>query len=1008
MSFDFQRLIIDAQSPEDNIRKEAETCLLKLCDGDASQVFLAFMNIAMNVNELLPSRQFVLFSLRKLITMYWSPGFESYRAASSLGEDSKAYVKKSLLQLCLDDTQLSKLKNAASYCIVQISAVDFPDQWPELLSVIYNSIQRDHSLAAMSLLNEIYDDVISEEMFFEEGIGLETIRIVFQVLTDPNSSVDAHIAALNLCHSCLLQLVTVDSSSTTKRKEMTVECMKEALQIWGQLLQQYTITDDLSNLTIKAKVYEDLALLKTEFPRKLFPSIFFKPFKDLALNDLETTGNICVSIFENNATESQLQMINEGAIHVIEFLTSICDIKFDFNDLIRVVLALQNLCCLDTETAQLLLDDFNCFISTETGLVASYSIRDQTTELLASLNSQNHAMTFEIILQQLSKKNDKENWRAQESLLYLLQSAITNDASPSEDVSNQLGDVISLLDSMLDSTGILQSRTILVIPKLLAKFVDSLVNVKMLTKYFLIKSLDIAQSTADQLTKASVLIAITSYFYFAELPSVLGRDVCDTVQKKSLNLITEVSEEAEDDTNGVLMEVINHVIDCNSGDSFVHGIMEMELHLVLKISVADPSNVQTVVESQECLEKLLHNLDTGNYTKCAEVCLPLFLKIIQDNTGSKYAYSPLLSLALQFLTVLLKNKPFDGHLPPTIAGYVFESLQDILLHSGEEEELQLATEAFSYLVYNTEHAVMAPYTESIIIILDRLLSCDVSDTAVMHVGSLIVTLFTQFSGEIQTMMPLILQATAARFIKAKNISTTQNLLSVFCYLMSLDAQQTVDFLCTIDVENGKGNGLFLVISKWLEAFEVIRGEGRTKENILALSRLYFLNDQRLADMEVNGDIIPYQGEQIITRSKAKDMPDKYTQVSVYTKIIKLFVAELSFQDRQQDPERFMTEDPLKDNNNREDDEGDNGDEWEDVEDVLDYEKLQEYVDYSDEDVSGEEPSGDIPIGGNLKQSITEILIEFFKEAAAKNASGFESIYDSLSKNEKTVLSVNLV
>lgn len=1007
MSFDFQRLITDAQSPEDNIRKEAEACLLELCDADASQLFLAFMNIAMNANELLSSRQFALFSLRKLITMYWSPGFQSYRDTSSLSGDSKAFIKKSLLQLSLDDTQLSKLKNAASYCIVQISATDFPDQWPELLSVIYNSIQRDHSLAAMSLLNEIYDDVISEEMFFEEGIGLETIRIVFQVLTDHNSSLEAHIAALNLCHSCLLQMVTVDSSATAKRKEMIVECLKEAFQIWGQLLQQYTITDDLLSLTIKAKVYQDLALLKTEFPRKLFPSIFFNPFKDLALNDLEATGNICVPIFENDATESQLEMVNEGTIHVIEFLTSICDIKFNFNDLIRVALALQNLCCLDTQTVQLFLEDFNCFISTETGLVASYSIRDQTTEFLASLNSQSHAMIFEIILQQLSK-NDEENWRVQESLLYLLQSVITNDASPSEDVSNQMADVIKFLDSMLDSAEILRSRTILVIPKLLAKFVDSLVNVKMLTKYFLIKSLEIAQSTADQLSKASVLIAITYYVNFAELPSVLGRDVCDTVQKKTLNLITELSHEAEDDTYGVLMEGINHVIDCNSAESFKLGILEMELQLVLKISVADPSNVQTVVESQDCLEKLLQNLDTEKYTICAEVCLPLFLKLIQDTTRGKTSYSSLLSLTLQFLTVLLKHKPFDGHLPPIITSCTFQPLQGILLHSDEDEELQLATEAFSYLVYNTEHAVMAPYTESIIIILDRLLSCDVSDTAAMHVGSLIITLFTQFSGEIQTMIPVILQATTERFIKAKNISTSQNLLSVFCYLMSLDAQQTVDFLYTIDVDNGKGNGLFLVISKWLEAFEVIRGERRTKENILALSHLYFLNDPRLADMTVNGDIIPYQGEQIITRSKAKDMPDKYTQISIYAKITKLFVAELSFQDRQQDPERFITGDLEKGTANRENDGEENADEWEDVEDVLDYEKLQEYVDDSDEYGSEEEPSGDIPIGFNLKQSITELLVEFFKEAAAKNASGFQGIYDSLSKNEKTVLSENLV
>lgn len=167
--FDSQQLIKEAQSADDVVRRSAEAQLLELSDRDASLVFLSFMKVASDSQELLSSRQFALVSLRKLITMYWSPGFESYRSCSNLKEEAKETVRDYLLKLCLNDQEISKVISAAAYCVVQISAVDFPDQWPKLLTVLYDGILNKHSLSAMSLLTEIYDDVMSEEMFFEIG-----------------------------------------------------------------------------------------------------------------------------------------------------------------------------------------------------------------------------------------------------------------------------------------------------------------------------------------------------------------------------------------------------------------------------------------------------------------------------------------------------------------------------------------------------------------------------------------------------------------------------------------------------------------------------------------------------------------------------------------------------------------------------------------------------------------------------------------------------------------------
>ena len=108
--FDSQQLIKEAQSADDVVRRSAEAQLLELSDRDASLVFLSFMKVASDSQELLSSRQFALVSLRKLITMYWSPGFESYRSCSNLKEEAKETVRDYLLKLCVNDQELSKFQ----------------------------------------------------------------------------------------------------------------------------------------------------------------------------------------------------------------------------------------------------------------------------------------------------------------------------------------------------------------------------------------------------------------------------------------------------------------------------------------------------------------------------------------------------------------------------------------------------------------------------------------------------------------------------------------------------------------------------------------------------------------------------------------------------------------------------------------------------------------------------------------------------------------------------------
>ena len=66
----------------------------------------------------------------------------------------------------------------------------------------------------------------------------------------------------------------------------------------------------------------------------------------------------------------------------------------------------------------------------------------------------------------------------------------------------------------------------------------------------------------------------------------------------------------------------------------------------------------------------------------------------------------------------------------------------------------------------------------------------------------------------------------------------------------------------------------------------------TLNSVVALCKLYDLQDPRLAEVQVKGDLLVTQSNRIMTRSRARAQPDQYTSVSAQLKIIKVLVEEL--------------------------------------------------------------------------------------------------------------------
>lgn len=213
--------------------------------------------------------------------------------------------------------------------------------------------------------------------------------------------------------------------------------------------------------------------------------------------------------------------------------------------------------------------------------------------------------------------------------------------------------------------------------------------------------------------------------------------------------------------------------------------------------------------------------------------------------------------------------------------------------------------------------------EITLIIIDRLLRPEFSESAAMEIGGLAAELVDRAGDQLGPLLPELLRAVAARLATASLPPFAQSLILVFARLvLKNQAKDVVDFLSSLTLENR--NGLEVVMSAWLTHSINFSGYEEIHQNVLALCRLYHLQDPRLAQTMVQGDLIIPETTRILTRSRARENPDQYTSVSVPLKIIKLLIQELGPNSAEQANAAKYPYKPA------DDDAGSGDEEWEDV------------------------------------------------------------------------------
>ena len=937
-------LLEGIQSPQKEEREDAENSLLERCATDPPDTFIELIDTATNNNTSASTRQLALLCLRKFTTMYWSAGFPSFVGPPGVGEQGKDLVRRGLLSLLANEDTEKKVISTVTYCIVQICAVDFPDEWPGLLDYLNENILNYHSENAISLLTELVQDIITNEMFFDNHSGAKIVNTVLLALNDDTLRLQAKSKLLQLYHHCISQLRNVSMFVTSElMSEWLIPHLKAMNDCIDKLLESYGNNMESEVIGLKGELFMALSKL-FDLNQSILGSNGDLSYRlRITLDAIKSNANSYARALTNN-DELRLEIINSSCINTVQYLAYIPSDLIENPTLPDFTEDFIKLCLLPEDYFKL--SDFNEFISKETGLSASYNARDEIGQYVSSCSDEIYRHITDSVLQKCLQVTSNEA-QYQEACLFLFQELCSNETSMNVP---RYQDFLSLAVMILDDDAcptFVKSRTILTIPKFFENNMETLPEIKQLVQQFLVKTVNCTISAEDDFLLASLVISFTYYTSFAELGSILDYQTSMILQQSLLKAIKTLYVDSEEDSLGLLLEAMHEIVKTWHFQQDLHTKQEI-LNLLLKLSSSEPSNVRIVFESVRSLPYLLRDINCTDYTRLCESCFPSFIEAMSTFLQSHQTYSPLVVLALEFLSVFLKNPPVGNHISDEVAEYVLNPIVQFIKQCPDENIAETALQAFVYLACNSNPKF---WKDSMFDLCSLVFDPERSLYKTIDVAPIMLLSLRVTQPHENRFIGQIMEYTISKLVDPNKLHPVHSFIIISCEVILKDIQSFLAYIFSIPIsaEESIPNKL---IRELFDCFEENRSKNMLKEVALSLSELFFSNDQRL------------------TRSSYHDESDGVVR-PFKEYIVKMFADELT---RQTDIEEEEEEE-------------------EEEKDITPKDYEEDYVSQLNDDVV-------LLTGRVIDMELKEILVQFFKSTQQSNDNSLGRVLKNLDEQER--------
>ncbi|XP_049626756.1 importin-9 [Suncus etruscus] len=893
-------------SPVQEVRAAAEEQIKVLEVTEEFGVHLAELTV--DPQGALAIRQLASVILKQYVETHWCAQSEKFRPPETT-ERAKIVIRE-LLPNGLRES-ISKVRSSVAYAVSAIAHWDWPEAWPQLFNLLMEMLVSGDLNAvhgAMRVLTEFTREVTDTQMPLVAPVILPEMYKIFTMAEV--YGIRTRSRAVEIFTTCAHMICNMEELEKGAAKVLIFPVVQQFTEAFVQALQ---IPDGpTSDSGFKMEVLKAVTALVKNFPKHMVSSM--QQILPIVWNTLTESAAFYVRTEVNYTEEVEDPVDSDGEVlgfenlvfSIFEFVHALLEnskfkstVKKALPELIYYIILYMQI---TEEQIKVWTANPQQFVEDEDDDTFSYTVRIAAQDLLLAVATdfQNEsaaalaaAATRHLQEAEQTKNSGTEHWwKIHEACMLALgsvKSIITDSVKNGRihfDMHGFLTSVI-LADLNLSVSPFLLGRalwaasrfTVAMSPELIQQFLQATVSGLHETQppSVRISAVRAIWGYCDQL-KASESTHVLQPF----LPSILDGLIHLAAQFSSevLNLVMETL-------------CIVCTVDPEFTASTENKICPFTIAIFLKYS-----NDPVVASLAQDIFKELSQIEACQGPMQMRL-IPTLVSIMQAPADKIPA--GLCATSIDILTTVVRNtKP---PLSQLLICQAFPAVAQCTLHTDDNATMQNGGECLRAYVSVTLEQVAQWHDEQghnglwyVMQVVSQLLDPRTSEFTAAFVGRLVSTLISKAGRELGENLDQILRAILSKMQQAETLSVMQSLIMVFAHLVHTQLEPLLEFLCSLPGPTGKP-ALEFVMAEWTSRQHLFYGQYEGKVSSVALCKLlqHGINadDKRLQDIRVQGEEICNMEEGVRTRSKSAKHPERWTNIPLLVKILKLIINELS-------------------------------------------------------------------------------------------------------------------
>ena len=543
--------------------------------------------------------------------------------------------------------------------------------------------------------------------------------------------------------------------------------------------------------------------------------------------------------------------------------------------------------------------DVNTFLAEEAAETAQYSARNACAGVVTKLCTYNWPVLESLLpFSKATFENANQDAKAKEAVLYVAKQAMEEINSYERVVNAELlGAYMDLArmaiqasgNEMLRGRGHITAGVLITAPgRALAELIPD----------FARQAIKIVETDESEIVQVSGMKALQQYL--RDLPKPLAQDFQTQTVSAISNFLSsrDLSDISEgEDLLATLVETLRDAIYTDPSLCLEHPAIDV-LFTLASYGAKSWHNTEIVSEAFESMVTTMSHKGPEAYAKLCTKVLPSLTGAL--DVGDMTQENSLSDMAVNLMSILAEHG--SEPLPAGFVATIVPKLYRLLFSDVEFNVHQSATVTMKHILAHDANQLFSwtdPETgkggmEIILLVIDRLLGPSVQDSSAAEVGGLAMELVEKAGAErLGPYLMQLLQVVAIRLSTAERADFIQNLVLVFARLALTNAKEVLDFLSQVQVPGAEGGtGLEVVMRKWLDNSVNFSGYDAIRQNVMALTNIYKLHDERLSGIQTRGDLLVDNSTRIKTRSQAKKQPDQYSVIPTSLKLTKVLIQEI--------------------------------------------------------------------------------------------------------------------